>query len=284
MKNEQEMVLIERIVNDLTEMSKSGNYDFEKIARINKICDENPHIFEIQFGDFGENLGMIAARLGHKWLVSKALDNSVASLQQDWAGKNLGMYAAMEGWEDLVLKALDNPEAIIQQDGVGRTIGMIAIDYKMEKAVLKTLNNPIASLMCDDCGKNIGMYAVDVYMLSVVLEALNNHQLCIQQDDCGKNLGMYIIDRCGEESSWEVAALKALDNPEASIQQDENGWNIGMYAANKKLKKVIREALKNPIAREQREKKGRTIEDIAKLDKQISIFKEYVLKCDERYN
>ena len=51
--------------------------------------------------------------------VIKALDNPVASLQQDYEGTNIGMIAAWYKLNRAVLKALDNEEASVQQEGNG---------------------------------------------------------------------------------------------------------------------------------------------------------------------
>lgn len=103
----------------------------------------------------GYNVGMVAARNGMESIVLIALDDPIASTQQNTDGENIGMLAAFCGMEEATLKALDNPIASTQQNWEGLNIGMCAATRHLENSVIKALDNEEASKQINVNNKTI---------------------------------------------------------------------------------------------------------------------------------
>jgi len=140
--------------------------------------------------------------------------------------------------ENIVLRALDNPVASTQQDKDRKNLGTLSAFYKLENATMKALDNHEASLQCDEFGMNMGMYAANCGFEKCVLKALDNKEACRQTDIWGDNLGMY----CARER-FNDATLKALDDEEMSTHINGTGssmaYIISMYGMRECLKKII---------------------------------------------
>lgn len=195
----------------------------ENVLRLVEDC---PEILTIQDKD-KFNIGHLAAELRLEKLTSVALDNEIASIQQDRWGMNIGMYCAQKDMQELALKALDNKIASCQQcNGVGWNIGMYAAQQGNEVVVLKALENSEASKqVCKIRKMNIGMHAAD--------------------------------------NGLEIATLKAMENTDTKYMKDCNGWNIGMYAVDNDLTIAGMKACEDKILRHLKDNKNRTMYDHA---------------------
>jgi len=176
-----------------------------------KDIENNREVLSFQT-NAGYNIGMVAARNGMESIVLIALDDPIASTQQNTDGENIGMLAAFCSMEGATLKALDNPIASTQQNWEGLNIGICAATRNLEKAVIKALDNEEASLQQTGNGNTLGMYAAACGFNEATLKALDNDKASIKQSNNGKNIGMYAAI-----SGLEEAVLKALDNEEASL-------------------------------------------------------------------
>ena len=147
-------------------------------------------------------------------------------------------------------------------------------NYYEEHIVEAIKEQPMVLRLQNEDKKNIGMMAVLYGMFDVVEIALNDKVASIQTDNYDKNIGLYLSETNyyakQDPKNWyrqddfvDELLIKALKNPIATIQQDCDGNNIGMNVAKRKSKRVLKIALKNPVAAQQKNKKGETILDIA---------------------
>lgn len=151
---------------------------------------------------------------------------------------NIGMIAASLKLENIVLRALDNPIASLQQDKRKLNLGTISAFYKLENATMKALDNVEASLQQDEWGMNMGMMAANCGMEKCVLKALDNKEACSQIDMWGDNLGIY----CARER-FNEATLKALDNAEMSTHINETGGSMAYIITLKGMKECLKKVL-----------------------------------------
>jgi len=213
----------------------------EKVLRFVEDC---PEILTIQDREL-QNIGHIAMALKLTKLASVALDNEIASIQQNKWGYNIGMYCAERGFEELALKALDNHKASLQQSkGVGWNIGMYAAQQGNEVVVLKALENEEASKQtCFIRKMNIGMHAA--------------------------------------ENGLEIATLKAMENTDTKYMKDCNGWNIGMYAVDNDLTIAGMKSCEDKKLRHMKNHKNKTIYDFALRKDNHEVIDKW---CEEEYN
>ena len=151
---------------------------------------------------------------------------------------NIGMVTASLKLENIVLRALDDPIASLQQDKRKLNLGTISAFYKLEKATMKALDNVEASLQQDEWGMNMGMMAANCGMEKCVLKALDNKEACSQIDMWGDNLGIY----CAREQ-FNEATLKALDNAEMSTHINETGGSMAYIITIKGMKECLKKVL-----------------------------------------
>ena len=143
----------------------------------------------------------------------------------------------------------------------------------IEDSILKLIKKyPEVLRMYNKKKQNIGMLAVEQRMFSVVSHILKDRTSLLHQDINNKNIGHYLAEI---KSSWvreeyrreedlvDELLLVILKDPSASLQVDKEGNNIGMKVAMRDSRKALKVALKNELASKQKNKKGKTIRDIA---------------------
>lgn len=154
--------------------------------QLKQVCDRLSGIFEHLVEARAKGLKEDAAIL--KKIKTLFKRHPELLTYQNLLGCNLGMSVARDGLEDITLIALDNHVASIQQNESGENIGMLASDYHLEQAVLKALDNPVASVQQDKFGKNIGMHAVEHGLKQATYKALQNPAARKQKDERGNTI------------------------------------------------------------------------------------------------
>lgn len=144
-----------------------------------------------------------------------------------------------------------------------------------EKLILETIkeNPEVLKLQTED-GKNIGMLACESELFFVVNRCLKDRTCRLQQDKNDRTIGHYLASKQTTpiyDSNWErqediidLLVRKVLKDNVASILQDCDGNNIGMLVAKRKSPKVLALARKNEVAMKQENKRGETIDSIAR--------------------
>ena len=188
------------------------------------------------------NIGMLAAAFGLEAVVIRALDDKVASVQQNSDGYNIGMVAARKKMESAVLKALDNKEASAQVDHCLYNIGMTAAMSGLEQATIKAMENTETRLAVSKyANKNIAMHAADSLLKNAVMKALDIPELYMQKDGSLDHLGFY----CLRYPELHDCALKAISIPELAVTGNYLQQNMGMVAADLRQEDIVIKALEN---------------------------------------
>lgn len=223
-------------------------------------------------------------------ILLKALDNEFACMQQDKKGYNIGMKVALNGFKQATLKALDNLVASNQQNMEdGFNIGMLAaINIQDDEVDFKSLSNSVASVQTNKTGDNIGMLVARNFSQSeksymgtrktrnpeVLIFALQNTKASSQQNNNGHNIGMALATN---ENVPDYVLSFALKNREASIQQNRYGINIGMFIVRQgRSKEVILEAMENEDALRQESYDNDTILSLCEERNRNDVFIEII--------
>lgn len=157
---------------------------------------------------------------------------------------------------------VQHPEIFEAQGRDGKTIGMLAAEFGIEWIVSMSLNDANSRLIQDVNGRTTAMYAVKFGLWGAVNKVLElkDVQAGRIQDDRGYTFAMYLV-----EAKRDREASKAISQDLEAGTLVDNCWNenVGMMAARFGLPKALSEALRNPKARDQKDKMGRTMVTIA---------------------
>lgn len=250
----------------------------ETEEKVLKLIEQDDRVLTIQDSDSKRNIGMIAATLGLENIVLRALDNDIASTQQDRFGDNIGMLSCRCGLEKCVLKALDNKKASTQKaNGSGVNIGMLSVIWGLEKAVLKALDNEEASLQQDYDGFTIGMKAAREGMEEATLKAIQNERSLVLQDKRKRNIAMHCL-----HGGLLDCASKIIDKSSiVTTQQDEDGYNLAMSSLSYDKKDLILKAINDPIVLVQRTFYDYTLKNMLIERPELSCYDEVMEKINE---
>lgn len=157
-----------------------------------------------------------------------------------------------------------NPGIFEIQGKNGKTLGMRASELGLAwLAGMALICSERSGELQDSDGRIAGMYAIKFEQRDVLLKAVKNTRVYGIQDRRGYNLTMCLI-----EAGWdkEAAALIARTKNLPCATQVENMWNenAGMLAAKYKCPLALNEALSSSKMREQKDRFGTTMENIAK--------------------
>ena len=174
------------------------------------------------------NNGMLAASIPCKpYIISRAILNKQAALQQDYKGDNIAMNAAKNCVDASVIKlALQNPESCRQQNEDGDNLGMLCAKNKYPREILTPLlKDGVVCTQMNNEEYNMGMLCV-LYDApeDVVTISLENEFARSQQDKDGDTIGLLAA-----KFDLHEAAKSALDYTDSSFIKNNNGESLFDY-------------------------------------------------------
>ena len=116
-------------ITNLKETTGHTHFRVKEVSdKILKLIDEDESVLRIQDKKSGKNIGMKATDLELFDISKRALEDKIASTQQDEDGYNLAMLSLSYSNKELVLAAMNDPLVLVQKTFYDHTLKDILMD------------------------------------------------------------------------------------------------------------------------------------------------------------